>query len=355
MVVNLLTTMNLKRFEVCVVSLYGSREDDLRQDLESAGIPVVFLDKRPGIDLRMIPRVDRVIREFHPDVVHTHLSVLRYCLPSILVRRVPAAVHTVHNVVEKEVDRPGRLVHFVAFRVGVKPVAIAEVVAQGLSKVYGVSDVPLIPNGVPVGVVRSLKEEDRRAWRRREGFAAEDVLFTCVARLSPQKNPVLLLEAFALAATGNPHARLVFAGSGELRPELERITQDLGICSQVRFLGLRRDVPEVLNASDVFVLSSDWEGNPLTVMEAMAAGKPVICTAVGGVPEIVEHGTTGLLVPAGDVSAFAEALTRLLTDVQLREALGSKAREVSDRFDVTRMTDAYERLYEAVLRPHRYH
>jgi glycosyltransferase involved in cell wall biosynthesis len=128
--------------------------------------------------------------------------------------------------------------------------------------------------------------------------------------------------------------------------DLERRIDAMGLREKVHLLGLRSDVPEVLNAADVFVLSSDWEGNPLSVMEAMAAGKPVICTAVGGVPELVEDGRCGLLVPQGDAKALAQAMRYLLEDPEARTSMGrASARRAIERFDLKAMTGAYEDLY----------
>jgi len=187
-------------------------------------------------------------------------------------------------------------------------------------------------------------------WRGREGFAPEDVLFVCVASLKPQKNHALLLEAFSQGLASEPRAHLLLVGDGALRPKLKKQANTLGLRDRIHFLGIRTDIPEVLNAADVFVLSSEWEGNPLSVMEAMAAGKPVISTAVGGIPELVKEGKSGLLVPRGDVSVLARAMSLLSKNQELRRAIGSAASEQAvERFDVQAMTEAYASLYETTL------
>jgi glycosyltransferase involved in cell wall biosynthesis len=258
-------------------------------------------------------------------------------------------VHTVHNIAEKEVGWSGRLTHRVAFGRGVIPVAIAEEVADSIRRFYGIDGFPLIPNGVPVDAFRQ-PSIDREGWRRREGFAPTDVLFVCVAGLRPQKNLPLLLESFGRGPGSDPRARLLFVGDGELRKDLEGRIHAMGLQEKARLLGGRSDVPEVLNAADVFVLSSDWEGNPLSVMEAMAAGKPAVCTAVGGVPELVEDGSCGLLVPPGDAKALARAMRRMLEDHQTRAFMGeAAARRATKSFGLQAMTEAYEDLYGATL------
>jgi len=134
-----------------------------------------------------------------------------------------------------------------------------------------------------------------------------------------------------------------------LKSKLESQISALGLQGRVHLLGQRSDIPELLNAADVFVLSSDYEGNPLSVMEAMAAGKPMICTAVGGVPELVEDGC-GLLVPPQDAQALSKAMIHLLENPSAMKAMGEKsARRAVERFDLRAMTEAYEDLYRWLI------
>jgi len=349
MAANLMRTLDREQFEVGAICLYDPAGTDLEKALAQDGIPMWYLGKRPGFDPRMFVRVALTLERVRPHVVHTHLRVLRYLLPYILCRRIPATVHTVHNLSEREVDWSGRLVHRIAFRQGVLPVAIAEEVADSLRRYYGIDGFPLIPNGIPVGAYRQPLI-GRDVWRRKEGFAPTDVLFACVAGLRPQKNPALLLESFARGPASDPRSRLLFVGEGELRPDLERQARALGLQERVHLVGLRSDVPEILSAIDVFVLSSDWEGNPLSVMEAMAAGKPPICTAVGGVPELIEDGECGLLVPPQDIEALTKAMKYMLENPGAVSAMGqASARRAIEYFDLQVMTEAYEKLYRALV------
>ncbi|WP_243028295.1 glycosyltransferase [Thermus albus] len=349
MVTHLLLRLDRNRFQVAAVSLFDRQGTDLEAMLERAGVPVWYLGKHRGFDPRMFGRLEGVFREFRPDIVHTHRYVLRYLLPSVLSQRARAWIHTVHTLAEKEVDFVGKWVHRLAFRLGVVPVAIAQEVAQSLERVYGMKNVPLIPNGIPVSEY-ALGEKARRAWRKQEGFEETEVLIVSVARLSPQKDPFTLLQAFSFVVWQHPKLCLLVVGDGPLRSELEEMAKRLGLADRVRFLGVRTDVPEVLAGADVFVLSSRYEGNPLSVMEAMAAGKPVVATAVGGVPELVEDGVSGILVPPGDVEALARAIARLVEDVGLRLRLGQEAsNRAREQFDVGFMVRQYETLYERLL------
>jgi glycosyltransferase involved in cell wall biosynthesis len=257
-------------------------------------------------------------------------------------------VHTVHNLAEREIEWYERWVHRLAFRRGVIPVAIAREVADSIRRVYGIDDFPLIPNGIPVEAFQG-RSMSRERWRSKEGFASKDLLFVCVAALRPQKNPALLLEAFRRGPASAPRAHLLFAGTGALKSELETQIGASNLQERVHLLGERSDIPEILNAADVFVLSSDWEGNPLAVLEAMAAGKPVISTSVGGVPELVEGGC-GLLVPPRDAQALSKAMSYLLENSGARISMGkASAARALDRFDSRVMAEAYEVLYKKLI------
>lgn len=346
MAVHLMRNLDRQRFEVEAVSLFRPIGTDLEDMVSQSGVPIRYLGKRRGPDPRMFAKIAQSLRSFRPHVIHTHRYILRYALPPMLRYRVPAMVHTVHNPAEKEVDWPGRWIQWMAFKSGVIPVAITQEVASSLSCSYRISGFPLIPNGIPIEAYRH-PSVNRKVWRSQEGFASEDVLFVCVARLSPQKNPALLLESFAQGPASDPRAHLLFVGTGELRSRLEKRALALNLEEKIHFLGVRTDIPETLNATDIFVLSSDWEGHPLSVMEALAAGKPVIGTAVGGIPELVENNKSGLLVPKGDIDTLSGAMSYLVTSAESRRAMEefSKKRG-AEHFDVTVMTKAYEELYE---------
>jgi len=231
----------------------------------------------------------------------------------------------------------------------VHPVVIAEAAATSFEQVYRTSRPPLIRNGIDVARY-SAAAASRDAWRADNGFSSEDLLFLCVARFYLQKNHKTLLEAFASGPARIPNAKLVLAGDGGLRDEIGRQVRDLGIAGKVHFLGRRADIPEVLAACDVFALASLWEGNPLSVMEAMAAGLPVVVTAVGGVPELVASETQGILVPPGDPQALSTALLRLATDPAMRRAMGlAAAKRAQSEFDDRNMVEAYESLYDELL------
>lgn len=348
--VNLVRYLNKERYDVRVISMFGPLNTELEGILKKENISVYYLGKKKGFDPKMFYKIDKIIKSYNPHIVHTHRYVLRYVLPSLLIHKVPVKVHTVHNMADKEVDRVGRLVHKFAFYLGVIPISISKLVSESLTNLYGIRDIPLILNGIPVEYYQR-PNITREQWRERENFQKEDFLYVNIARLVPQKNQKLLIEAFLKGPAKYDNAKLIIVGEGEEYEKLKQMTIEYRLEKKVYFLGVRTDIPEILNASDVFVLSSDWEGNPLCVMEAMAAGKPVIATSVGGVPELIRHNETGILVPPRDVNALAEAMLMLIENKSLFQKLGIEAKEVASReFDISVMVRKYEELYDNFLK-----
>jgi glycosyltransferase involved in cell wall biosynthesis len=275
--------------------------------------------------------------------------VLRYALPFLLLLKRASLLHTVHNLAEREIERGVRWIQRYALNHGVVPVAVAQEVAVSVERLYGVQRCRVISNGIPTNLYAS-PQTPRKEWRARQGFAEEDVLFVCVARFAPQKNHALLLNAFAQGPASDPRAHLVLVGEGILQGGLEEQAKNLGLADRVHFLGLRTDIPDVLGAMDVFVLSSDWEGNPLSVMEAMAAGLPIVSTDAGGVPKLFESGKEGFIVARGDAQALGKSMASLLRDQEARQSLGNAAaRRARQDFDVSIMVQAYEKLYEKLV------
>ncbi|MDP6538774.1 MAG: glycosyltransferase family 4 protein [Planctomycetota bacterium] len=219
---------------------------------------------------------------------------------------------------------------------------------EGLRRIYyGIDPAPFF-----AAVERA--EGRRDDLRSSLGFRPDDVLFVCVARFAPQKAHDVLLRAFA-AACGAPDAvpmGLLLVGDdpfGDGRRRAEALAEELELGGRVRFAGIRRDVPDLLAASDAFVMSSLWEGLGLVFLEAMACGLPVLSTRVSAIPEVVVEGETGVLVPPGDAPALARELARLAADLDLRRVLGEAGRErVSSRFGLDRMVEETLDVYREV-------
>jgi glycosyltransferase involved in cell wall biosynthesis len=328
--VTLASGLDRTRFETEVVSLYDPFPEGFEPVLAAAGVHVHHLGKHRGFDPRIYPRLLQVVRRFRPHLVHTHSYVLRYAWP---VSHAPL-VHTVHNLPARELDAFGRALHRIAIRRGARSIAISREVARGFRVLYGREPDAIIPNGVDLSPSRS-------DWRMEHGLTPDDILIVSAARLDPQKNPLLLIDALP----ADPRCHLILAGDGELRDAVQRRAGP-----RVHPIGVRADIPDLLAAADLFALASDYEGLPVAVIEAMAAGLPVVATAVGGVPELVEHNVTGLLVPARDRTALSAALLKLVCDARLRRAFGDRARERASRFSAGVMIERYAEFFESVVR-----
>jgi glycosyltransferase involved in cell wall biosynthesis len=189
---------------------------------------------------------------------------------------------------------------------------------------------------------------DRADVRAELGVAPDAALIGAVGRLTADKGGQdVLIRAVGRVRETCPQVRLVMVGDGPLRPGLEQLTAQLGLTGTVIFTGLRSDVPRLLGALDVFVLPSEREALPVAVLEAMAAGLPLVATRVGGIPEVVEDGATGFLVPPGDVAAMHCVLERLTGDPALAARLGAAGQaHVQAHFTVQQMVRQVERLYD---------
>jgi glycosyltransferase involved in cell wall biosynthesis len=350
LVVNLCLYLDRARFQPVCISLREPQHSHYERLLQQAGVLLHFLYKTEGkADWQVYRRLDQLFRAYRPQVVHTHILGLNYAYPLMLKHRTPVRVHTFHSLAQREIGvRIGRWTRLLAFRYrigGVVPVAIADEVARTVEQLYGYKNPPVIPNGIPVDEY-TTNPKVRAQFRAAYGVEPDARVIVHVGRFVPLKNHALLLQAFAQLDVSIP-LYLWLVGDGELRPAMEQLAQDLGVAHRVRFWGIREDVPAILNASDIFTLPSEHEGNPMSVMEAMAAGLPVVASRVGGIPELVEEGKTGLLVSPGEVSSLQQALLSLVRNHDLCLQMGHTARQRAvERFDIRQTVRQYEALYD---------
>jgi glycosyltransferase involved in cell wall biosynthesis len=293
------------------------------------GVPVRRIPPLPLglVGARRVPGLVRLLRRERPAVFHAHMSspvACKWGLAAAVLARVPAVLGTV-QVGAYEPDRSSYLqLRQLARRVD-RYLAVSREIADELVGRLGWP-------AEKVEVVYNAVDADRAAvpappgLREQLGGSETRPLVLTPARLNAQKGHDTLLEAIAEV----PEALFLLAGDGPERERLEARAAELGLGERVRFLGRREDVPQLLAACDVFALPSLYEGSSLAVLEAMAAGIPVVSSAIGGTEELIDDGRSGLLVPPGDAPALAAALRRVLGDRQLREELAARARERVD-------------------------
>jgi glycosyltransferase involved in cell wall biosynthesis len=366
LVAMLAINIDRKRFEVipCALRESGPLEEELKTtgiDYRILGIPRRSILTGPLFiaDLRRtLAILVRILKELSIDIIHTHLT--ESTLIGILAARragVPRVCTTVHNVVIS--SERGRL----SPRAWLLRAAVNKIFSQA-DRIVAVSErvaattrlhthvarerIITIPNGIEGD--RFDFQCDKGMQRRKLGLANDRLIAVTVGRLTQQKGYPYLLSALTSIPPKQRPLTLV-VGDGPDRAELESSAIASGLEKDVKFLGLRRDIPELLAAADLFVLPSLWEGLPLVLLEAMAAGLPAVVTAVGGNTEVVEDGISGTLIPPGDAQALTTAVCSLLSDSFKRDRLGRAARQrFETSFSMQRFVEAHERLYEDLFR-----
>lgn len=326
-------------------------------DVTPVVIPTLRNRISPLGDFLSLVRLIRLFLRERPDIVHLHLFKARI-LGGIAARllRVPIVVETFHGTLFSEYYRPGmsRLLVRVE-RIFARWMDAVVAVSRGIGaelvrlKVAPNDKIYVIPLGLDLEKFRDHGRA-RGTLRRELGLAGDVQLVGSVARLVPIKGLNFFVEAAARVTRLIPWAHFVIVGDGPERAELERQVHAHDLGGKVRFLGWRSDLARIYPDLDIVVLSSLNEGTPVSVLEAMAAGRPVVATSVGGVPDVVVDGRTGVLVPPRDVEALAEAITALLKDPESRQRLGEAAQAaVMPAFSISRLAGDMEALYRRLI------
>lgn len=326
------------------------KEGWLHAQLERRGVKTFIQPLGAGFDIKWLTKFIPFLRREKVDLMHAHeFAMNAYGSIASALTGIPI-VTTVHakGYYWKNLRRR------VAYRFVSKQskmIAVSNDVAQFLCKSVGISNdnVQTIYNGIETGVFRS-NQEVRDQTRRELKITGEQLVIGAIGNLYPIKGHTYLVQAAATISKEIPNAVVLIAGRGQLLEKLQIEASQLGVEERIKFLGYREDVPALLQAVDIFVLPSLSEGLPLSALEAMAAGKPVVATQVGGIPEVVINGETGFLVAAENDGALAEKLICLLKDPCLAQQLGASGiQRVEERFTLDRMVEKYEEIYGEAL------
>ena len=335
--------------EVAVFSLQSTT--GLVGELQAAGVPVLIGHKQGTADLRLLRLLRRTVRERRIEVVHSHDFVPNYhaavALWGMLWRR-PRLVSTTHNMGMRLSNARLRRLYRWSLR---HTAGVAMVGRQVHDKFVGegyldASRALTVLSGIPVERFGWSPERRERA-RAAMGIAGDELLVGAVGRLVELKNHRLLIDQMPALLDAEPRARLVIIGSGPLQDELQARIDQLGLGQRVRLLGQRRDVADLTVGFDVFALPSRTEGLSIALLEAAANRLAIVATDVGGNPEIVRDGQTGLLVPVDDGTALMAALLRLFDDPSLRVRLAASANAwVREHGSVATLARAYDAFYQ---------
>ncbi len=327
-------------------------KDHLVAELEALGVTTHLLDAPRDRDLGWVTRLRRLVDEGDFDVVHAHSPVpaasARVAVRAMPARRRPVFVSTEHNRWPSH-SRPTRAANAATFALNDAAIAVSAEVRDSMAAPFR-SSTQVVVHGIDLAASRALVEQ-RAAVRAELGVGADEVLAVTVANFRAPKGYPDLLAAARLVSSG-PGAqpvRFVIIGQGPLEADLRRLHAQLGLATTVEILGYRADASRLTAAADLFVLASHHEGLPVAVMEALAAGVPVVATDVGGLPEAVRHGTSGQLVPAHRPDLLAAAIGALAADPDLRRQLGRGAWDAAEAFSATRSEREVEAIYQRTL------
>lgn len=322
--------------EVLVISLYNYHSS-ITERLEKNNIKVIYLNKHLGIDFSIARKLYKILKKERPDVVHTHLAILKYVVPAAILAGVKTRIHTIHNEAQKESRGLDKKFNKLAFKYfNVIPVALSPKIQATIEREYQLNKdkIPIICNGI-----------NTQSYKPKLNYSVDGKFkILNIARFSEQKNHIGLLEAFRIFHSKYSNSILSIIGEGEKRGEIEEFIRKNKLADCVQLLGLKSEVANYLYETDIFVLASLYEGIPMTILEAMAAGVPIVSTEVGGVPDILTDNKNALLVETKP-TGIANAFEKLYKNSVLREEIGRTALENSEKYSSAYMACQYLKVY----------
>lgn len=326
--------------DVKIVSLYDYKTP-ISKRLTRAGIEIIFLDKKRGIDLSVIKKLKKIFEQEKPDVVHSHLNAQKYAMLAAKQADIPMRVHTVHSVAYKELNRIDKVLAKMFYKKQhVVPVALSDIVQQTIVNVYGISpsSAPIVLNGIDLS--KCIPKHDYNI--------GATVKILHIGRFSEEKNHKGLIDAFKIFHSIKPNSVLELIGNGKTFEEIKKYVSVQNLESEVHFLGMQTDVYHYINEADIFVLPSLYEGVPMTLIEAMGTGIPIVATNVGGIPNMLSNNESAILTSV-DSQEIANNLLRLSEDIELRKRIGQNALARSHEFSSEEMAHKYIKIYQGEL------
>lgn len=336
-VANLATELKNRSQEVIVYCLYNC-DTPIVKKLQNEGIIIRFFDKKPGFDIKLILRLRRALKLDKASIVHSHLYALPYIfLATLLKRPLIKLIHTVHTIPSKEYGAMNKLFNKGLYQSGrVIPVAISPEIKHEIEVAFQLPSnrIPMVYNGI-----------ETKLYQRKNDYSLHlPIVVTHVGSFKEAKNHFFLLSEFSRLLEKRPNVLLRLVGDGELRSNIEGLIEKLHVKEKVELLGMRSDIPQLLELSDLFVLPSKWEGMPMALIEAMCAGLPVIVTPVGGIIDMVEDNINGLYTTEQE-NDLSSKMLQLIENEDLRARLGNRAARDSFHYSTENMVESYLKVY----------
>ncbi len=333
---NLTYTLRERGHDVTVISMYDYHSA-ITERMEKSGIRIIYLNKKLGLDFSIIRKMKKVFKEIKPDVIHTHRNCPQYAIPAAISAGVKHRVHTFHSIAPKENGRLARLVNGFFFKhCHLVPVALSELVRDSIVEEYRIKPekIPVVFNGIDL--TKCIPKTDYST----DG----NFKILHIGRFSEPKNHAGLLRAFNKFHQFHQDSELWLVGDGEKRSEIESYVSENNLADSVKFLGLQSDVYGFLHDADMFTLPSNYEGIPMTLIEAMGTGLPIVATAVGGIPDMLTNDENALIID-NNIEAISRAFEIYYKDPELRKCYGEKAKGRSSTFSAVTMAQKYESIY----------
>lgn len=320
--------------EIVVVVIWNLIDDSFKELTTNPRIKFYCCGKeKPGIGFKASKKLKKIILTEKPDVIHTHRSVmLSYYLAFGFKKHKWKYFHTVHNIASKEAGKYEIILRKKYIKKGiVQHVGISNIISDSIKEIYKKEPAATIYNGIDLPSFSSKRKKYD---------------FICVARFSKQKNHMLLLQAFSEFAKKHKTANLLLVGEGELEESCKHFMRENGLEKNVLFYGVSNNVLELMNESKIFVLSSLYEGNPISILESMSLGLPIIAPSVGGIPDVVSNHENGLLYQVSNKKQLINCMENLYTNNQLLSEMSSNNIEKSKLFSMKKCAEEYIDLFK---------
>ena len=332
---NLIYELRKMGHEVVVISLYNTKTA-ITERFEKEGVDIRYLGKKRGPDFSMYKKLRAVFEKEKPDVVHSHIHTSQYVFPLAKKMKIKA-VHTVHSLASKEAPFLLRQINKYFFKHSYAvPVALSSAIKDSVMEEYKLSTdkIPIVFNGIDLSKCR-----EKMSYNRRDRFK-----IVHVGRYQEVKNHVGLIDAFEKFYNTHLDAELHLIGDGQRRTLIEQIVKDKNLSDNVFFYGFQPSVHKFLNDMDIFTLPSLYEGMPMSIIEAMGTGMPIVATNVGGIPDMLTDGVDAVLVSVDSCEIY-KAFEKLYNNQELRSMLGQNAKKHSVVFSAEKMAEQYVQIY----------